>query len=364
MELISLDKLERKDITVMAHNKKRNKIFISWSGMNGKQLAIAVKNTLEKDIFSASALECFVSTVSIRSGADWWNKIKSELTHSKMGIVCVTKENNVAPWIHYEVGAMVGNGITVIPLLFHCDPADINETPLSGYQVALFKEDDDDSFCKMIRDINEKMQLMIGISDDALDASSKQAYEKMKKEILPSLTALKNRKEFLRIYPQGDNAVTHDTLYISGPMSSISGAEYNELREFVMNELTPELMKIGFTQIYSPFEKNENHDSFEGELVAIQENFEKLKGFEHLLIVYPKECVSSSLIEAGYGLALCKKTAIFCNKRANLPYILKNANNAISHIKIYTYEDYTDILNQIRRNKRALFSMERTEITK
>ena len=54
----------------------KNKIFISWSGKNSKKIAIELKKSLEKEIFATSGLECFVSTVDIASGDDWWNKIK------------------------------------------------------------------------------------------------------------------------------------------------------------------------------------------------------------------------------------------------------------------------------------------------
>ena len=75
------------------------KIFISWSGDNSKEIAIELKNTLEKGIFDGTGLECFVSDVDISCGDDWWNKIKKELKSCKLGIVCITKENLKAPWI-------------------------------------------------------------------------------------------------------------------------------------------------------------------------------------------------------------------------------------------------------------------------
>ena len=55
------------------------KIFISWSGDNSKQIARALKDSLENTIFKDTGLECFVSDVDISSGDDWWNKIKTEL---------------------------------------------------------------------------------------------------------------------------------------------------------------------------------------------------------------------------------------------------------------------------------------------
>lgn len=80
---------------------KQNKIFISWSGKNSKKIAMELKEVLEHKIFSSTDLECFVSTVDIASGDDWWNKINKELKKCKQGILCVTKENIKAPWIFF-----------------------------------------------------------------------------------------------------------------------------------------------------------------------------------------------------------------------------------------------------------------------
>ena len=50
--------------------KKRNdykKIFISWSGDNSKEIAKALKKTLEKVVFKNTGLHCFVSDLDIRN---------------------------------------------------------------------------------------------------------------------------------------------------------------------------------------------------------------------------------------------------------------------------------------------------------
>ena len=89
------------------------KIFISWSGDNSKQIARALKDSLENTIFKDTGLECFVSDVDISSGDDWWNKIKTELKKCKLGIACITKENLRAPWIYFESGAMIARPCTI-----------------------------------------------------------------------------------------------------------------------------------------------------------------------------------------------------------------------------------------------------------
>ena len=97
------------------NNKNSNKIFISWAGDIGKEIAKQLKNILETEMFKGAELNCFVSDVDIASGTDWWKKIKNELKASKVGIVCITKENMKAPWIYFEAGAMVTRNIPTIP---------------------------------------------------------------------------------------------------------------------------------------------------------------------------------------------------------------------------------------------------------
>lgn len=120
-------------------NSKKNKIFISWSGANSKEIAKALKNTLEKNVFSGTGSECFVSDEDIASGADWWNKINKELKSCKIGILCITKENINAPWIYYEAGAMITQSVQTIPLLISCDFNSLKDTPLNGKQAVNFK---------------------------------------------------------------------------------------------------------------------------------------------------------------------------------------------------------------------------------
>lgn len=331
--------------------RKQNKIFISWSGRNSKRIAIALKETLENKIFASTDLECFVSTVDIASGDDWWNKIKKELKKCKQGILCVTKENIKAPWIFYEAGAMVARDISTIPLLFNCNINALEGSPIKGKQCVDFY--DLQQFLKMVYDINDCMKLL-QLGKAQVDAIAKEAYEELKKELQPTLKQLKQTRLFNEryIYPNHVTTVQINTLYVSAPMSSIDGESYKELRENLLC-LKEKLINIGFVDIYCPLFGKHSSESFDGKTKAIKENFTKMKQVDCMLIIYPQSVPSSILVEIGYGLSLCKKIVIFYQEK--LPYILEEAGETISHIKTYKYRNFNEIENIVTMNGMDIF---------
>lgn len=330
---------------------KQNKIFISWSGENSKKIAIALKDILEKKIFASSDLDCFVSTIDIASGDDWWNKIQKELKQCKQGILCITKENIRAPWIYFEAGAMIARDVPTIPILFNCSMKSLEGSPIKGKQSRDFY--DQSQFLQMIHDINKRMELL-PIENAQLDAIAKDAYNELKTALQPILKQLKQTRAFNEkyIYPNQVTTVRTNTLYISAPMSSIDDSSYQELREGLLN-LKEQLEKIGFEEIFCPLFDKASSKAFDGKVKAIKENFAKMKRVDCMIIIFPQKVPSSVLVEIGYGIALSKKTVIFY--REGLPYILGDAGETISHVKTYKYKDFDEINEIISTNGMDIF---------
>lgn len=160
-------------------NIEKKIIFISWSGTNTKQFAIALKNVLETIIFpkNETGLECFVSDEDITAGTDWWIRIKDELKTCSLGILCVTNENVKAPWIFYEAGAMASRELLSIPLLIGCNITSLNKTPLQGKQSISFS--DSKKFVKMLENINEYLNLLPA---PFLKSTAMVGYKQLKKD--------------------------------------------------------------------------------------------------------------------------------------------------------------------------------------
>lgn len=345
---------------------KNKQIFISWSRENSKMFANKLKTILEQDIYKDSGLSCFVSDVDIASGEEWWAKIKKELKRSSLGIVCITKENINAPWIYYEAGAMIARGYKVIPLIIGCNPDLLKDTPLSGNQRRDFY--DEKQFTKMIFDINQELKLIVSndspVDEIRLKPIIKAGYEKLKELASEELERLKNMRVFNEkyIYPKNVSTVNKDTLYISAPMSTISSQEeYDSLHKFLI-QLNDTLINADagnaphFLNVFAPAMEKETKDDFDGASTAIRQNFIKLKQVDCMLVIYPENLPSSLLVEVGYGIALGKRIVIFYKKE--LPYILKDAGNEINHVKVKHFNEYEDILLEIKSSGRDLFNMD------
>jgi len=334
----------------LSNKGKQNKIFISWSGENSKKIAKEIKFILEDKIFEGTKLKCFVSDEDITSGEDWLNKIKDELMNCKWIILCITKENVMAPWIYYEAGATVARDIPSTPLLINCDINLLHKSPLNCKQCTNF--DDEQKFIKMINDINEKMSLL-GVETNQMDIIALDGYKQLKEKLSTTITKLENVRFFdaKYVYPSNVTTIKKNTLYICTPMASIETEEYKNLRDYLLS-LKETLEKIGFTEIICPMMEIEDPLNFEGSTKALNENFENLKQIDSMLIIYPKKVTSSVLVEIGYGLALSKKMVIFYKEY--LPYMLEDAGS-ISHVNTIKFDNFTDITKKIKANGIHLF---------
>lgn len=111
------------------------KIFISWSGDYSKRVALLLRDWLQ-ELFDN--VQPFVSDRDIEPGARSMAVIERELSDTTFGIVLATKDNQDAPWINFEAGALskeVGDSANrVIPLLLDmASPTELTG-PLSQFQ--------------------------------------------------------------------------------------------------------------------------------------------------------------------------------------------------------------------------------------
>lgn len=340
----------------MDNQRNKAKIFISWSGENGKHISRILKNVLENDIFSQH-LACFVSDTDIASGEDWWNKIKKELKSAKLGIICLTKESTDSPWIHYEAGALVGNNVRTTPLLFNCDINALKSTPLNSRQSVKFH--DKSKFFQMIRDINKEFKI-VNIGETQFDLLIDSAYGKMKEELIDVEDKLK-REGFFNVkyvYPPNIRTINRQTVFVSAPMSTLKPEKYVQQRKGLL-EVIDALKRIGFSSIICPAALIEDKEHFEGREKALHDNFINLKQAEAFVMVYESSRPSSSLIELGYAIALCKKTVVFYKK--HIPYLLQKAGENIPHVRTVQFKNYNNIIQEIDKNRMALFGEDDNE---
>jgi len=105
-------------------------VFLSWSGDQSKLVAEALENWLRQVV---QAVDPWIST-DISKGLRWGPEIADRLEKSKVGIICLARENLESRWILYEAGALSKTkDAYVCTLLLGLRPTDI-EQPLAQFQ--------------------------------------------------------------------------------------------------------------------------------------------------------------------------------------------------------------------------------------
>ncbi len=105
-------------------------VFLSWSGERSKAVARALAGWLGQVI---QAVEPWLSE-DIEKGAGWVEEIRSRLEKSRVGVVCLTRDNLQSPWLLFEAGALSKTkDAHVCTLLLDLGTGDV-EPPLSVFQ--------------------------------------------------------------------------------------------------------------------------------------------------------------------------------------------------------------------------------------
>lgn len=129
------------------------KVFISWSGERSRAVAQALRDWLPNVI---QAIEPWMSEADIAKGARWGLDMARELDETRVGIICLTRENLNAPWILFEAGALSKTlaETYVCPYLLDVGPADL-EGPLAQFQAAVANGEDTR---KLVQTINRALR--------------------------------------------------------------------------------------------------------------------------------------------------------------------------------------------------------------
>ena len=108
-----------------------------------------------------------MSAEDIDAGARWLSDVSGTLNQAKVGIICVTPENQHNPWLLFEAGALSKTleQTRVCPLTFEMSPGQI-KGPLSQFQA---NELNRIGIGKVLKTINESVGIERAINSSALD---------------------------------------------------------------------------------------------------------------------------------------------------------------------------------------------------
>ena len=108
------------------------KVLISWSGDASKSIAQTFRDWSR---YVIQSLDVWMSEEDIPAGARWAQELGNQLENTNFGIICLTPENILSPWLMFEAGAL-SKSLTsgrVVPLLFGLKKTDLSG-PLSQFQ--------------------------------------------------------------------------------------------------------------------------------------------------------------------------------------------------------------------------------------
>lgn len=134
----------------------KTKVFVSWSGKNTDSFIVAKKiaEFLPKILQNT---DVFMSD-NIQAGTNFVEQITKNLSDSKVGIICVTKDNFNSPWLNFETGALsnvvtLGNGV-VTPVLINMTTDELQQcsSPIRYLHAVTF---DYDGIKQLITSINK-----------------------------------------------------------------------------------------------------------------------------------------------------------------------------------------------------------------
>jgi hypothetical protein len=128
------------------------KIFISWSGNRGRRVAEALRFWLE-DVHHT--VKPWLSAEDLDPGTRWNSELAKQLEETHYGIICLTPESVLSPWLLFEAGALakVVGSSRVCPYLFQLEPRDL-PAPLSQFDAVTANQS---GTLKLVRGINRSV---------------------------------------------------------------------------------------------------------------------------------------------------------------------------------------------------------------
>jgi len=334
------------------------RVFLSWSGYQSKSIAKALKKMIVS-VFDNEKVEVFMSDEDIPSGRLWFNKIKEELHVSGFAIVCMTPSNILAPWIYYESGALSERNdiLNVVPFLFSTElPSNCPLAQLNHIKYDSDLKNSEKSMRRLIKDVWKSIKPQQS-TEKQIDLLFDNYYPAFSEKMQDVLSVIETEKEQfpITIYPSGKVSVIRNSVFISAPMSNLNENDYVELRNNILKIKEILINNCCCKKTYYAGDNIPDKRSFDGEIKAITENLENIIQSEAMVVIYPDKSKSSVLLEIGYAIALSKKIVIFTKVKKQLPFMLRQADAAISNLKIFEYSQIYEVFRFLSHNGKSIF---------
>ncbi len=143
------------------------KIFISWSGELSKELGEIFSNWIPSVLQSVRP---YFTPEDIEKGSRWSSEIAKELEESRIGIIMLTRENLLEPWITFEAGALSKEleKSKICPILFGVGNSDL-VGPLVQFQATSFTREEMRKLVKTINNACDDNKLEDNVLDNVFE---------------------------------------------------------------------------------------------------------------------------------------------------------------------------------------------------
>ena len=127
-------------------------VFISWSGDRSRAVAELLDEWIQCVL---QAIRPWMSSKDIDRGSLWFSEITDQLKDTKIGIVCLTKDNLNKPWILFEAGALAKglSSARVCTFLIDLDPTDVGN-PLAQFNHTMPNKEE---LYELVRTLNSSL---------------------------------------------------------------------------------------------------------------------------------------------------------------------------------------------------------------
>lgn len=309
-------------------------IFISWSGIQSKEVAKVLKSFL-REAYHLDDDEIFLSAENLH-GSDWPNTILLAAKNAHIGITCLTSENHNKPWILLEYGAMSVHG-AVCPVFFNFPIASLpNE-----YNDIYLREMCRTPFVPSKE--GNTIDFKVMLEHFIIDVDKRGSNGRFRHLGINTRTAVENDKrlnllvetsaaELMRIY----HKYNKKAYFISRPMQT-TNHQWNEQMNEILESFTEDCV------FYSKGTDKED---------IAESRIENIRKSQTFVLIYPDGVSHSScLLEVGAAMALGKRIILCIQNKDSLPFFLKDwidskkYEDSENYYKFSTMEELSQILS-------------------
>ena len=145
-------------------------------------------------------------------------------------------------------------------------------------------------------------------------------------------------------------------VFLAAPMAALSNEEFKSVNAKIIDIKEALQVECNFKKVFYAGENMSGQEDFESADISIETDIDIIKDSKYFVLIYPEKIVSSVIFEAGIALALGKPSFYFGNPDA-FPFLMREANNKFSFVKIHAANNLDEIMRCIKKNGNELFEI-------